>query len=55
MSPWVWLLSRSHVAYPQGAALLGSVDALHSSFPTNADEEYAIQGSVQLQVEVGHV
>ncbi|XP_065890839.1 DNA helicase MCM9-like isoform X2 [Dysidea avara] len=27
----------------QGAALLGSVDALHSSFPTNADEEYAIQ------------
>ena len=33
------------VAYPQGAALLGSVDALHSSFPTNADEEYAIQGS----------
>jgi len=34
------------VAYSQGAALLGSVDALHSSFPTNADEEYATQGSV---------
>jgi len=34
------------VAYPQGAALLGSVDALHSSFPTNADEEYATQGRV---------
>jgi len=33
------------VAYPQGAALLGSIDALHSSFPTDADEEYITQGT----------
>jgi len=38
------------VACPQGAALLGSIDALHSSFPTNADEEYATQGRVTIQV-----
>lgn len=28
----------------QGAALLGSVDALHSSFPDDADQEYITQG-----------
>lgn len=27
----------------QGAALLGSVDTLHSSFPANADHEYTTQ------------
>ena len=28
----------------QGAALLGAVNVLHTSFPANADDEYALQG-----------
>ena len=33
----------------QGAALLGgSIDALHSSFPANADDEYSTQGILVL-------
>ena len=28
----------------QGSALLGGVNVLHSAFPDNADEEYALQG-----------
>ena len=28
----------------KGAALLGGVNALHTAFPENAEEEYKIQG-----------
>ena len=28
----------------QGAALLGGVNALHTSFPEDAEEEYQMQG-----------
>ena len=29
----------------QGSALLGGINVLHSAFPTNADQEYELQGS----------
>ena len=30
----------------QGAALLGGINALHTSFPDDAEEEYKIQGII---------
>ena len=38
---WAWLILHTTL---QGAALLGSVDALHSSFPDDPDQEYITQG-----------
>ena len=35
-----------NIFHQQGAALLGGVNALHTAFPENAEEEYRCQGSV---------
>ena len=32
----------------QGAALLGGVNALHTAFPENAEDEYSLQGNSPL-------
>ena len=37
--------------FMKGAALLGGVNALHTAFPENAEEEYKIQGKYLIEGE----
>jgi len=34
----------------QGTALLGGVNALHTSFPDDPEEEYKVQGKLVIQI-----